>query len=98
MQVYYTGSTQPETTVTTGPVTIHWQALWRVQMQVNRGQHQWMLDPVEIARIEVQNLGLNPSKDTFTLFCKVDRGQYSETAEAKVLVQHGRRAYVVQLI
>ncbi len=97
-QVYYTGNTQPESTVTTGPVTIDWQALWRVQMQVNRGQHQWRLDPVQVARIEGQNLGLNPSTDTFTLFSKVEKGQYSGTAEAKVLVQHGRRAYVVQLI
>jgi LysM repeat protein len=97
-QVYYTGNTSSESAVTTGPVTIDWQTLYGIQLQVNQGYHLWRLDPVEVARLEGQDLGLNPSTDTFTLFSKVAVGQYSGTGEASVLVQHGRRAYVVQLI
>jgi LysM repeat protein len=97
-QVYYTGNTSSESAVTTGSVTIDWQTLYGIQLQVNQGYHLWRLDPVEVARLEGQDLGLNPSTDTFTLFSKVEVGKYSGTGEAKVLVQHGRRAYVVQLI
>ncbi len=97
-QVYYTGTISSESAVTTGPVTIDWQTLYGIQLQVNQGYHLWRLDPVEVARLEGQDLGLNPSTDTFTLFSKVEVGNYSGTGEAKVLVQHGRRAYVVQLI
>ncbi len=97
-QVYYTGSTSSESAVTTGPVTIDWNTLYDIQLQVNQGYHTWRLNPVEVARIEGQDLGLNPSTDTFTLFSKVGVGKYSGTGEASVLVQHGKQAYVVQLI
>ncbi len=97
-QVYYTGNTSSESSVTTGPVTIDWQTLYQIQLQVNQGYHLWRLDPVEVSRLEGQDLGLNPSTDTFTMFSKVEVGRYSGTGEANVLVQHGRRAYVVQLI
>ncbi len=97
-QVYYTGNTSSESPVTTGPVTIDWQTLYEIQLQANQGYHLWRLDPVEVARLEGQDLGLNPSTDTFTLFSKVEVGKNSGTGEAKVLVQHGRRAYVVRLI
>ena len=97
-QVYYTGNTSSESAVTTGSVSIDWQTLYEIQLQVNQGYHLWRLDPVQVAQLEGQDLGLNPSTDTFTLFDKVTVGNYSGTGEASVLVQHGRQAYVVQLI
>ncbi len=78
--MYYTGNTSSESSVTTGPVTIDWQTLYQIQLQVNQGgYHLWRLDPVEVSRLEGQDLGLNPSTDTFTMFSKVEVGRYSGT-------------------
>lgn len=97
-QVYYRGNTSPATPVTTGPVNLDWQTLYRIQMRVSQGQDTWRLDPVQAARIEGTQFGFAPSADTFTLLNRVEVGQYSGTGEAQVLVQHGRQAYVIELI
>ena len=47
-QVYYTGNTSPESVVTTGPVTIDWQTLYGIQLQVNQGYH-----PVSYTHLDV---------------------------------------------
>ncbi len=97
-QVYYGGDASASSAVVTGSVTLDWQALYQAQVRANQGQDAWRLDPTRVAQLEGAAFGLRPSADTYTLFNRVRVGQYSGTGEAQVLVQHGARAYVVELI
>ncbi|NLS45491.1 MAG: LysM peptidoglycan-binding domain-containing protein [Firmicutes bacterium] len=97
-QVYHAGESASESPVITGPVSMDLQALNRIQAEVNKGYHLWRLDPVEVARIEGQDLGLNPKADIFILISRTGAGGFPGTTEAEVLVQHDKRAYVVRLI
>ena len=98
-QVYYRGTGAPAAAeVTTGPVSLDWQALYDAQVAADQGQDTWRLDPVQVARLEGANLGFDPSQDTYTLITKVDLQRYPGTGVSEVLVQHSGRAYMVKLI
>lgn len=69
-----------------------------LQKTADSGHQPWLLDPVQVVQNYAAKYGFDAAKDIFTLTYQVYKGKYSGTGEAGVLVEHGRRYYMVDLI
>lgn len=69
-----------------------------LQQEVTIGHKVWMLDPVEAIKNNADKYGFDSAKDSFTLVSRVYKGEHSGIGEARVLVGHGGRYYLVNLI
>ncbi len=70
----------------------------KLQTEAAAGQRPWLLDPVQVVRKNAAEYGFSASRDTFTLISQVYKGQRSGVGEARVLVGHDSRFYLVKLI
>lgn len=68
------------------------QELQTLEEQVQKQEKPWLLDPVLVVRTTAAQFGFNDTTDTFTLL-SVDKA----TGNAKVLVEHDGRYYLVSL-
>lgn len=89
-----TGTPLPPGEVYVGKVELDMEALEQLQAAVDQGHQPWRLDPLETARDEGQNLGFDPTQDTFDLLPSPDPA----TGEARALVLCGEGFYVIHLV
>lgn len=69
-----------------------------LQQAANSGSKPWLLDPVEVVRSQAAEYGFSPHKDSYSLVSRVYHGKKWNTGEARVLVRHGDRYYLLELI
>lgn len=69
-----------------------------LQRAVEQGDRTWLLDPVKVVQNYAGNYGFDAQNDIFTLISQVYKDNRSQTGEASVLVKHGDKYYLVQLI
>lgn len=69
-----------------------------LQQAAEKGDKLWLLDPVKVVQNYAATYGFDADRDVFTLVSQVSKGNKSGTGEASVLVKHGDKYYLVQLI
>lgn len=83
--------------VVTYPVFIDPERSKWLQGLVDKGEQQWRLDPLEVARLEGRMAGFSLS-DEFKLLSRKDVGGGSGTGAAEVEATHDGKKYIIQLI
>lgn len=66
------------------------------QQAVDAGEQTWLLDPVEVVRNDAEKYGFDGKRDSITLVSPLE--QTISADKKKVLVEHGTKYYVVELI
>lgn len=81
----------------TATVPIEQVIVDKLQQEVDRGNQQWLLDPVSVVKNNAAKYGFDAKKDSFTLISHVANSP-SRTGKAYVLVGHDAAFYIVELI
>jgi len=81
----------------TATVPIEQVIVDKLQQEVDRGNQQWLLDPVSVVKNNAAKYGFDAKKDSFTLISHVANSP-SRTGKAYVLVGHNAAFYIVELI
>lgn len=69
----------------------------KLQQEVERGNQQWLLDPVAVIKNNAGKYGFDAKKDSFTLISQAANSP-SRTGKAYVLVGHSTAFYIVELV
>ncbi|HWR45344.1 hypothetical protein [Sporomusa sp.] len=79
-------------------VTLEKVIVEQLQQEADKGNQQWLLDPVSVVKSNAGKYGFDVKKDSFTLISQVYNSSTTGTGKAYVLVGHGAVFYLVELV